>query len=351
VAGPRTDLASVGVVVEAGTGTETDVPRHWFGPTEPHVGDPLPPPVDLCEVLERQNNAFDYLVRPEPFAPPDSTSVEALGPDPQVLLDELVALARVQAHAGEVAGHLGLITVACGLWRTAGFLDLAHYCRERLGMSASTLKQRIALERRKYSLPGLREAVRDGRLSYEQARIVSWKADESSIASWIEKARGMTCIALRRLVEDEEVGQMSRSGELKLDLPARVDSILADAFTAARLHHKTWLTAEECLLAIVIHFIETYGPEVKQRLAQASKVVKRDRGRCQVPGCSRHADELHHILFRSHGGSDDPSNLVSLCAIHHRSLHNGWVMVTGQAPDQLTWILGEKEVAAARAGA
>jgi hypothetical protein len=36
--------------------------------------------------------------------------------------------------------------------------------------------------------------------------------------------------------------------------------------------------------------------------------------------------------------------------LHHRSLHDGWVMVTGQAPDQLTWILGEKEVAAARAG-
>jgi hypothetical protein len=158
----------------------------------------------------------------------------------------------------------------------------------------------------------------------------------------------MTCIALRRLIEDEEVGQMSRTGELKLDVPARVDSLLAQAFTAARLHHRTWLPPELCLFVIAAHFIETYGPEVERRLAQASKVVKRDRGRCQVPGCSGHADQLHHIVFRSHGGSDDPANRVSLCAIHHRSIHLGYVAVSGSAPDALTWILGEREVAAAR---
>ncbi len=49
----------------------------------------------------------------------------------------------------------------------------------------------------------------------------------------------------------------------------------------------------------------------------------------------------HHIRFRSHGGSDDPSNLVSLCAFHHqRGVHGGTVRCSGRAPHALTFALG-----------
>jgi hypothetical protein len=49
----------------------------------------------------------------------------------------------------------------------------------------------------------------------------------------------------------------------------------------------------------------------------------------------------HHIVFRSAGGSDDPKNLVSLCATHHlRGIHGGTVRVWGEAPDRLHWQLG-----------
>jgi len=50
---------------------------------------------------------------------------------------------------------------------------------------------------------------------------------------------------------------------------------------------------------------------------------------------------VHHIVFRSAGGSDDPSNLVSLCATHHlRGVHMGRLRVWGRAPDELHWELG-----------
>jgi hypothetical protein len=63
--------------------------------------------------------------------------------------------------------------------------------------------------------------------------------------------------------------------------------------------------------------------------------------RLQVPGCSRAAAHAHHVVFRSAGGSDDDSNLVSLCAAHHlHGVHAGHVHVSGRAPDALTWELG-----------
>jgi hypothetical protein len=46
-------------------------------------------------------------------------------------------------------------------------------------------------------------------------------------------------------------------------------------------------------------------------------VVARD-GACVIDGCtSRYRFEIHHVVERSNGGSDDPSNLATLCWVHH----------------------------------
>jgi 5-methylcytosine-specific restriction endonuclease McrA len=86
---------------------------------------------------------------------------------------------------------------------------------------------------------------------------------------------------------------------------------------------------------------------LRQRSTPQRKIVARDRGFCQVPGCSRPAEHAHHIAYRSAGGSDDPSNLVSLCAAHHLfGVHMGRIRVRGTAPDGLHWELGVRRPAA-----
>ena len=39
--------------------------------------------------------------------------------------------------------------------------------------------------------------------------------------------------------------------------------------------------------------------------------------------------DVHHIVFRSRGGSDDICNLVCLCRVHHGLVHRGICKVTG----------------------
>jgi hypothetical protein len=52
-------------------------------------------------------------------------------------------------------------------------------------------------------------------------------------------------------------------------------------------------------------------------------LTARDKG-CRFPGCcnARYID-MHHIKHWANGGETRPSNLVSLCRYHHRSVHEG----------------------------
>ena len=63
-------------------------------------------------------------------------------------------------------------------------------------------------------------------------------------------------------------------------------------------------------------------------------IVRRDRGRCVVPGCraARHL-EIHHVVPRATGGRHDPAQMCLLCSAHHQALHAGRLAITGRAPD------------------
>lgn len=74
--------------------------------------------------------------------------------------------------------------------------------------------------------------------------------------------------------------------------------------------------------------------------AVARMVLRRDRGRCCVPGCrSSRWIHIHHIVSRELGGTNDPSNLVCLCSSHHQSLHRNQISLTGTAPEALVFDL------------
>ena len=68
------------------------------------------------------------------------------------------------------------------------------------------------------------------------------------------------------------------------------------------------------------------------------EILMRHGGLCAVPGCSRDARHIHHIVFRSRGGSDDPANCIALCAAHHlHGIHRGHLTVSGRAGERLVW--------------
>ena len=100
----------------------------------------------------------------------------------------------------------------------------------------------------------------------------------------------------------------------------------------------------ECANRFLDAFFAVYPEEDQLKYALNHKVFARDGYRCQCPGCrSRSRLHMHHLEFRSQGGSDDPANLTTVCSCHHQQLiHKGTAEVRGTAPGKLTWRLGAR---------
>ena len=61
-------------------------------------------------------------------------------------------------------------------------------------------------------------------------------------------------------------------------------------------------------------------------------VMRRDHGRCRVPGCrsARNVDP-HHLTPRADGGSHTPPNLICVCGSCHVANHEGRLLISGTA--------------------
>jgi len=100
----------------------------------------------------------------------------------------------------------------------------------------------------------------------------------------------------------------------------------------------------EALEAMLDHAIQAWsGRDARAR--RDHRIFERDGWRCAVPGCTSYRNlQVHHIVFRSHGGGDEPENPITLCAWHHqRGVHGGLVRITGRAPDRLRFELGLRD--------
>ncbi len=284
--------------------------------------------------LEAETEGWWMLRRPVPVRVPEE-GLEEL--ETARAIDGWVrGLAELRASWDDVVGNLARGVQASGLFRVLGFASLGHYARERLGLSARAVEQRAALEKRLWEVPALREAKEAG-LSYEQLRLLS-RLPDGEIAAWIPRARELTCIALRRALETGQEAQLCAGRAFTVRVPWFIGCLLRAAFRAARAAEGRMLSEGESLVVLARHFTATWQGSFSRRRSRSQQIRERDLGRCQAPGCSRAATHAHHIVPRSQGGSDDPSNLVSVCTVHHyRGIHAGTLKIRGKAPDRLAW--------------
>ena len=298
------------------------------------------------------------------------------------LRDLSAELARRDLRLGELALELG---PCCDT-----------FYRDVLGLAPSSMAARIALARRIQRLPSLRAAIEAGRIGFESATLLARVASPDTEAAWLDLAVISTTKIFREhidaaelharvegrslrglwpptVAEVEGVRELERQvlttvfesrepapspmpvsgtgqgeseptpGLGKVDLRLALPEDLAWFWSELEvLHADAGFPGESFVAFITRATLDTWRGHA--RLPAYGDIYLRDRFRCQNPVCrSRHVTP-HHIVFRSRGGGDDPSNLTSLCDRCHLTLvHGGHLRVTGLAPDALRWELTSRK--------
>jgi hypothetical protein len=295
------------------------------------------PPEELEKALEIHSDGWDWLEAVEPVPAPELSEME-----PKALDQRLRNLVEQRESWDLLFGVLAQGFVQKRLATKLGFTGLGQYVKERLGMSPRAVQQRVWLERRMEELPQLRYAFEQGEVSYEKARLVAGVADWDSVNEWIRRAGGMTCAEMERAVAAAQGAQACARERLEAPVPERVAALVGAALRAAAEAEEGSLDPSGCLARVARHFVETWGPLLERRSTPARRVQERDGWWCTTPGCSRPSAQDHHLVYRSHGGGNDPGNRTAICAPHHlRGIHGGLIRVSGTAPDKLVWELAD----------
>jgi hypothetical protein len=194
----------------------------------------------------------------------------------------------------------------------------------------------------------------------------SFSLSQTDDGSWrltgrLDHDHGLLLDAAVREVRDalfREHGRVASAGEVLAELANRSLAAVEGASRRDRYRVHVHLDAERELLDPYGHCLPAWIRELVTCDATASivwtrhgrpiavgdtsrtiapavrrHVVLRDRS-CRVPGCQarRHLD-VHHVVHREHGGTNDPSNLAALCPRHHRMHHRGEIRVSGDAEE------------------
>jgi hypothetical protein len=265
-------------------------------------------------------------------------------------LDALIQrLLKARQGFDEAFGALALQIVECKVWRTLGYHSQGDYVQDRLGISVSSFRSRVWLERRLKDLPELREALSSGRLSFSKALLVAKGATPHNIRERIEDARSTTCQQVERETTKEEDEKNRKAGVRRVWGPRDAAQTMALAIASAQALHAELgdpIDEGEAVAVMADYFVEVWSAHKRSIDMDAhpearKKALMRHGGMCAVPGCSRPAEHLHHGVFRSRGGPDDCWNLIAICSPHHlHGVHKGYLTVKGRAGELLVWRLG-----------
>jgi hypothetical protein len=152
-----------------------------------------------------------------------------------------------------------------------------------------------------------------------------------------------TRLGVSRAPAGSEVQTCARLGaRIRFWAPDDVAALWHHALRVCRLVAERDLDDWECVARMIDSFKKTWEVKRDAKWRRRYRIFERDGWRCRVPGCSSRRNlQVHHVIYRSHGGPDDDDNLAVLCATHHQQgIHAGRIRCRGSADSYLYWELG-----------
>jgi hypothetical protein len=307
----------------------------------------------------------------------------------------LVDIAAQRAGLDADEGRWLLEALRTGAHVRLGYASFNEYVERLFGYSPRFTQERLRVAEALEVLPELRAALSRGSLKWSVVRELTRVATAGTESEWLSAARGLTARDAERLVSGHNPGSRpsdernpaAKRHVLRFEVSAETLATVRDALAmlrrdsgapvdddaalllmarqvlggppdAGRASYQLYLNVcERCgrgqqlgcgeLVDVASEVTEMASCDSQQVRAHVGgerqpatqtvppavrrAVVRRDSGRCVVPGC-RHATfiDVHHIEPREDGGSHEPDNLVCLCGAHHLALHRGLLSIRGK---------------------
>ena len=304
---------------------------------------------------------------------------------------ELVRIAGERAALDHDEGRWLLVARSARVHERFGFATFTEYVERVLGYGPRVTEEKLRVAEALQRLPVLTAALAAGDLSWSAVRELTRVAVGETERDWLTAARSRTVREVERLVSGRRPGDTpgdparpeARRHTLRFDVAAETLAIFREAMAklrrdsagpldddaalllmaravpggptdAGRANYQIAMTVcERCgagtqqgkgeAIAVEAGIVEMAecdaqhlheGERATQTIPPATRraVMRRDGGRCQVPGCCNAVFvDIHHVRPRAAGGDHDPELLLVLCGAHHRALHRGRFTIEGRA--------------------
>jgi hypothetical protein len=293
----------------------------------------------ILAAWHRRDGAATLREASEPPPPPAPLSPWCDVPDPATVLvgvwQEPASIAEGLAALRFVLGHRRTRVLEMGaLYRRVvrerawtGRYDSMADLLTTHRIEKRTLQRAAALVDALEHLPDTTVAVVSGEITLDEARRIASVASEEDEAEWVQTILWYTPPDVARLVELASRGVPIlpvASGVIDmliegLEVQDRVTFTGIERQVPAPRH----AAVHRDLAAAAAWYLEHTRLEPQRGFG---RVKERDRHRCRNPECRRPTAraQAHHVVFRSHGGSDAHENGVTQCTpCHLRGVHGG----------------------------
>jgi hypothetical protein len=195
-----------------------------------------------------------------------------------------------------------------------------------------------------------------GMSSSGEVRVESpWRPERSPWSGSVGGAQGRPAVAAvdgvqmcASVTPDEPVQMCARSrSRVRFWAPDDVAALWQHALNVCRLVETQpeagrSLEDWECVCRMIDSFLHTWDTSGDPKWRRDHRIFVRDGWRCRVPGCSSRRNlQVHHVIYRSHGGGNEDDNLALLCATHHQQgIHAGRLRCRGSCEGSLRWEFG-----------
>jgi len=262
------------------------------------------------------------------------------------------------------------------LYLHLGYPSLFAYLVEGLCLSEACACNFINVARKAIEVPALKEAVATGRIGVSKLRKLCPVITTKNQDEWLSKANNLNSRDLERAVAEqspepsrkEHIQSLSqKTSRIRIDVDFEFLELLEHCRNLMSNNKVADISMADTIKTTMSLWLDKNDPVAKAKRAEkrktqgkkpvdhthkssvtrpdfasvvqsqkrnpirsglVHKVHLRDRNRCQFVSkdgrkCNqtRHL-HFHHIKSVSDGGTDSLDNLVTLCAAHHRQIHN-----------------------------